>query len=327
MSALVASVALATGVMSFAVLGPLLLRRSAPALMRVPRIAVAIVSGGMVAWALALVSLGPVVAWSAAGPALLSGSAGEVCQRCLASANPFGPTATAFSLPAAVPVALAAATAVWIGAGLAVEVRDRRRNGRATAAWLRAATTPATVRGQRVLVVTDDVAYAWTMPSRHGGIVVSSGALSALTDGELDAVLAHERAHLRQRHHALAALAAGLRRSLGWVPYMRSATEALPHYLEIAADAHAQRAAGTPALASALLVLGAPATIAGEPADRAHAPVLHVAGPHRIGRLVGASSRGGEVSASTVAGVSLAYATLGIATLVPYAFALATGCV
>ncbi|MFW2513514.1 M56 family metallopeptidase [Demequina sp. SO4-13] len=326
MNAIVASVALATGLVAFAALGPLLLRRSSPALMRAPRTAVAIVSGAMVAWAAALVALGPVVAWAAAGPSLLGGSAGEVCQRCLASANPFSAPTSAFALPAVVPVTLGAFIAAGIGVGLMAEFRSRRREGRAAAAWLRAAASPATVRGHRVLVVNDAAPYAWTLHARHGGIALSAGAVSALTDSELDAVLAHESAHLRQGHHTIAALAAGLRRTLGWVPFIRSAAEALPHYLEISADAHAQRIAGTPALASALLVLGIPTTIAGMPADHARTPVLHASGPHRIGRLVGATSRGGMVPASAVAGVSLAYVVLGIGILVPYAVAVATGC-
>lgn len=327
MSPMTASLALALGLAGTAVLGPHLLHRSAPALMRAPRTAVVIVGGGVVAWTAALLALGPMVAWAAAGPALLGGGAGEVCQRCLASANPFSGTASSFALPAVIPIVLAALAALAVAGAVGTELRRRRREGRAAAQWLQVAATPATVGGHRVLVVQDDAPFAWTLPSRHGGVVVSSGAIAALTGSEMGAVLAHEHAHLRQGHHAVAALAAGLRRTLGWVPYVRSATQALPHYLEIAADAHAQRVAGTPALASALLVLAPPATIAGTPAGRPAMPVLHAAGPERIGRLVGAvTTRGGGVSAVTVAGVSVAYGLLGLAILTPYVIAVATGC-
>lgn len=328
MNAVTASSALAIGLVATAVLGPRVLRQAAPALMRAPRVAVAVVSGGVIAWTAALVALGPMVAWAAGGPSLLAGSAGDVCQRCLASANPFSGAAGSFALPAVVPLALAALAAVAILGGVAAELLQRRRDSQATAEWLAATATSAIVSGHRVLVIEDASPYAWTLPSRHGGIVVSSGALDALSDSELDAVLAHERAHLLQRHHVVAAVAAGLRRTLGWVPYVRAATAALPHYLEISADAHAQRLAGTRALASALLILGSPTMIAGARADRAGLPVLHAAGPERIGRLVGAvTTRGGAWSASLAASVSIAYGALGLAIVVPYGIAVVTGCV
>lgn len=53
-----------------------------------------------------------------------------------------------------------------------------------------------------VLVLDHPVPYAFCVGGRRHRIVVTSGLLSALAPTELDAVLAHEDAHGRQRHHA-----------------------------------------------------------------------------------------------------------------------------
>lgn len=52
-----------------------------------------------------------------------------------------------------------------------------------------------------VLVLDCDEPAAFAVPGRRGGIVVSRGMIDALDDGEQSVVWAHERAHLRNRHH------------------------------------------------------------------------------------------------------------------------------
>src|SRR5690625_4395359 len=74
-----------------AVLGPRLLRAAAPVLMRVPRLAVALLMMGLGAWLLTAAALSLVLAWTLSGPRLLPGAYGEVCQRCLAASSPFAP--------------------------------------------------------------------------------------------------------------------------------------------------------------------------------------------------------------------------------------------
>src|SRR4051794_13173454 len=54
-----------------------------------------------------------------------------------------------------------------------------------------------------VLVLDHPVPVAYSLPARRRAIVVSTGAKDAFSRAEFGAVLAHERAHLRQRHHAL----------------------------------------------------------------------------------------------------------------------------
>src|SRR5699024_2334650 len=103
---------------------------------------------------------------------------------------------------------------------------------------------------------------------------------------ELAAVLQHEHAHLRQRHHLYLTILNGTTRYFRWIPFIRAVRAAVPHYLEIAADRAARNVSGTAALAGALLHLGQPAL----PETAAHLPeraVLHAAGSERIRHLTG----------------------------------------
>ncbi|MGI5286510.1 M48 family metalloprotease [Nonomuraea polychroma] len=62
------------------------------------------------------------------------------------------------------------------------------------------------------LVLEHNVAAAYCLPGGGGRIVLTTSTLAALDDRRLAAVLAHERAHLRGRHHLLMAVARVLRR-------------------------------------------------------------------------------------------------------------------
>jgi Zn-dependent protease with chaperone function len=56
-------------------------------------------------------------------------------------------------------------------------------------------------RGDRVLELDHPAVVAYCLPGRDPRVVVSAGTRRLLSRGELDAVLAHEQAHLRERHH------------------------------------------------------------------------------------------------------------------------------
>ncbi|MEU5441873.1 M56 family metallopeptidase [Streptomyces griseofuscus] len=67
---------------------------------------------------------------------------------------------------------------------------------------LRARRECAELPGHTELAVLDDeVPVAFALPGTPGRIVVSRGMLRCLGDREREALLAHERAHLRGRHH------------------------------------------------------------------------------------------------------------------------------
>lgn len=306
-----------------AVAGPWLLRHAAPALVRIPRAAVALLTGSILAWTLTALALGPLLAWLVSGPDLLPAGAAEVCQRCLDAANPFSTTPIPTTVPALVLLIMPALGTVFLGVALAVEAQRRRRTTTRTGRRLRSRAEPRTILGYSVLVVDDPHPFALALPRRHGGIIISAGAADTLTPAELAAVLAHEHAHLIQHHHFITAAVAGVSRHLRWVPLIAAAAAALEHYLEIAADDAARRQAGTPALAGALLTLGEHA----RPTHTEMGGALHILGPDRIRHLVQPrTGTCGVLPALAATSYLTALALLATIVHLPYLIAALTGC-
>jgi len=141
-----------------------------------------------------------------------------------------------------------------VGCG-AAGARDARRVRRAQ--FERLALAGRRLRGDHgedLVLLADDRPAAYCLPGTGGGrgtIVISSGALDLLADDQLRLVLAHERAHLRQRHHLATRLSVSLTCAFGWVPLFRLAAREVPLLLEMAADDQAMRTAGSDAAASA----------------------------------------------------------------------------
>ncbi len=317
---------LTLGMVVAAVAGPWVLRRAAPALMRFPRLAIGLLAGSTGIWVLGLLALGPMLAWIISGPGVLPGGAAEVCQRCLAASSPFVSPLIETAIPAVALLAPPTVGGAFLAGSIVVDIRRRRRGTLRTAWWLRARRAPRQVHGYSVLVADDPHPFALTLPRRHGGIVISTGALDLLPPDETAAVLAHEHAHLRQRHHLVTAVVTSLTRRLRWVPLLAAAEDALGHYLEIAADDAARRQAGTPALASALLLLGQ----GGHPAheDAALDGALHALGPDRVRHLLQPhSGRAGVVSTVVATCCLTMLAAVSAVVHVPYALAALSGCV
>lgn len=103
-----------------------------------------------------------------------------------------------------------------------------------------------------VLLIDHPVPIAYCMPVRHRPIVMSTGAVERLEPQQIAAVLAHERKHLRQRHHLMLAAVDLAYAMLPWLPTMRLARRHLPPLLEMTADDAAVRWCGGPALTQAL---------------------------------------------------------------------------
>lgn len=306
--------------------GPWLLRRAAPALAIIPRIAASALTVTALLWIAALVALGPVVAWMSSGPAWLPRQAAEVCGRCLSAASPFGDSALSLGIPAVVPLALPAVGVVAVLAGLARELVVLRRSQAAFGSELRAGSDQITLLGGQVRITPDAALHAFSLPHEHGGIVLSRGTLSTLSPAELSAVLAHEQAHLEQRHHLIMAILNGTTRYFRWIPFVRAVRESVPHYLEIAADQAAQQATGTTALASALLKLGQPETPTSAAGIPAHA-MMHAAGSERIRHLVGAPRPPASAALAAAAGVyAFMLAAVIAAVNLPYVVAVVSGC-
>jgi hypothetical protein len=127
---------------------------------------------------------------------------------------------------------------------------------------------------------------AYCLPGSGSRIVVTTGAIDALDDGQLRAVLAHERAHLRGRHHLLVTIAGALSAAFPRVPAFRIAGEQVARLAELRADDAASAAAHRLAVAGALLNLGAAAPAAALGAGTADAARVRrlIDGPAVISR-------------------------------------------
>jgi Zn-dependent protease with chaperone function len=107
------------------------------------------------------------------------------------------------------------------------------------------------------LWLPQDEPVAYSLGGRRGLIVASTGLKDRLSERELRAVLAHERAHVRGRHHLLTACAEVLGRTLGFVPLMRELPGAVKLLVELAADRTAAAQCGSEPLRSALVSIRA----------------------------------------------------------------------
>jgi Zn-dependent protease with chaperone function len=107
------------------------------------------------------------------------------------------------------------------------------------------------------LVVDHPAATAYCVPGLRSRIVVSAGALDLLDQAELAAVLAHERAHLRERHDLVLLPFTALLRAFRWSSVACEAHACVSLLVEMLADDRALRHRPARELATALLRVGA----------------------------------------------------------------------
>lgn len=178
----------------------------------------------------------------------------------------------------AVAVGVTARAVALVAGELLAAARERRRH--------QALLTPVARHDARLgaLVVPHQVAAAYCLPGGCRQVVLTSAALAALDDEQLAGVLAHERAHLRGRHHLAVGAATGLRRAFPGVPVFRHAADQIAGLIEMLADDAATARADRHRHAAALVALAegaapAPALAAGGP--QALARVRRLLAPHR----------------------------------------------
>lgn len=111
-----------------------------------------------------------------------------------------------------------------------------------------------------ISIVDHPAAAAYCIPgrnarTRNAGVVVTTGALASLDDLQLDAVIAHERAHLRGRHDLVLAFAGALRRAFPRLACARLGRSELSRLVEMRADDVALRTNSRATLAHALVNL------------------------------------------------------------------------
>ncbi len=111
-------------------------------------------------------------------------------------------------------------------------------------------------------VVASEVPVAYCLPGMRARVVLSTGTVQALRDDELRAVLAHERAHVEQRHDLVVLPFLALGRTFPRLPAVRCAQLQVATLIEVLADDRAARQHSAPVLARALRKVsagGAPA--------------------------------------------------------------------
>ena len=106
-----------------------------------------------------------------------------------------------------------------------------------------------------ILEATRPLAYS--VPGDGGRVVVTSGALALLGADEVAAVVAHEQAHLRGRHHLVLLAARAARDAMPHSRWARRAHGEVAELLELAADDQAVLRSGAGPVARAVAALAA----------------------------------------------------------------------
>lgn len=107
----------------------------------------------------------------------------------------------------------------------------------------------------RMVVMPDDRSLVYCLPGRGGIIVCTTAAQTLLTVAQLRVVLAHERAHLRERHDLPVLAASTLHTAFPFVPAFRQAETAIRELVEMRADDVAVAGHPPRTLAAALVLL------------------------------------------------------------------------
>ena len=175
--------------------------------------------------------------------------------------------------------ALGAGRLMWVLTLQLADVRRQRREQRMLLALLAGSPSPD---GAIRLQTAESAAYS--VPGEGGRIVITSGAEQRLDAKQVTAVIAHERAHLRERHD-LVLLGSGVAAaSFSWLPFFRKAHARTSAFVEMVADDLALRTSGRTSVAAALVSLceprvSPPAGTSGTQASERVARLMDPTGP------------------------------------------------
>ncbi|MCH9730421.1 MAG: M56 family metallopeptidase [Actinomycetia bacterium] len=269
-----------------AVLGPALLHR-ATLDGAAPRLAVtawlAAMASVLVAWmaALALFAIQSIQSW---------GQLGRVLTGCLAGLRMvvLGGYGDALQITVVMLAALASLAVLILGARAAIGLRLSRRgtNDHLRAARIAASDCPPGPGG--ALVIESRRRAVYCLAGRPPTIVITRAALQALDDSQLAAVISHEQAHLKGRHHMVLAVTSVLSRVLSRLRLFTDGAREVARLLEMCADDAAARRHSADAVVDALLALALPSPML-TPAVAVPAPALSAAGSgvaQRVERLL-----------------------------------------
>lgn len=187
------------------------------------------------------------------GLAPLDGAAGGI--HALIASLTSGPIPAEFAIVNIVAIGGAVLLGVHLLLNListAVRTERSRRRHRA-AVELLSSPLPEQPR-TRVLDHPTPIAYC--VPGVHTVTVLSGGLIELLEPAELDAVLAHERTHLRQFHHLVLLAFRAWHAALPWFPIANRAENAVGLLVEMLADDDAKKERDPHTLARAIALVG-----------------------------------------------------------------------
>ncbi|MEU1389763.1 MULTISPECIES: M56 family metallopeptidase [unclassified Nonomuraea] len=276
---MIAAVVLACYTVVAALWLPVLGQRAAKWSDRAPRLAIALWQAG----AASVVASAVLAALAFAVPAEIVGHglAGlfEACADMLGDGS--GVSRVGFAAMLAAGAVLA--RVLWCGGTVLVKAAVERRRH---AAMLRLLGRRDAELG--VVVIDYDERLAYCVPGRRAQTVITTSALRALTPEQIAAVLEHERAHLRGRHHLVLAGAEALVRAFPRVPLFERARTEIARLVELLADDVAARRHPRAQIAAALVSLAtgrAPAFTLGAGGETALSRVRRLLGPEEpLGR-------------------------------------------
>ncbi|NMI01519.1 M56 family metallopeptidase [Pseudonocardia acidicola] len=215
-------------------------------------------------------------------------------------------------------LAAAVARLLWIGVREGLRRRSRVRDQLAVLRMV-GATVPGPDRGPSTLWLRSDRPVAFSVGGRPGTVVLTDGLRRQLPPSELEAVLAHERAHLRGRHHLLVATADALARAFPFVRLFGQAPVALREQVELVADLSAVRTCGADAVRRALMIVtgaGTPKSALAMARDAVDVRLRYLAGvaepPSRLGRIATCGALGGALAATPLLTASGLLAALSV---------------
>ena len=150
--------------------------------------------------------------------------------------------------------------------------------------------TCSRTRDLRVLDVPQPLAYC--LPGVRSRVVVSEGTLNTLADAEVNAILTHERAHLRARHDLVLEAFTAVHAAFPRLVRSANALRAVQLLVELLADDAAVRAAGRTPLARALVACASGSAPSG---------ALAAGGTSTVVRVRRLSGRGNSLALSAAA--------------------------
>lgn len=170
-----------------------------------------------------------------------------------------GGAGTAFEVVGVTAAVAVVSVTTWIGCRLIVglvRLRNRTHNHARQAHLI-----GRKVRGVDAVVIDNDERAAYCAAGRPHAVVITTAALAALDDRQIQAVLAHERAHLAGHHAQIMAVLRVLAASVPGVALFHAGETEVARLLEMSADDSAARSHGSRTLLSGLVALCAPTQV------------------------------------------------------------------